>query len=401
MAEPKRGSAEAFKAAEEKRKAWVASKGKFKIFGKAGSFDSPKNAEAKRKFNEKVAAANKKRINQESVKKFKAAEERRQVRLAKVNAVKPGSPKGKRIAANKKAEADVEKDLPKSKINTTAATKVGTAVGAAATKTKPIAKTPPAADTKAKPAKAISSFGEAFKKARAQGVGTKFAYNDKMYSAVTRDDISRAGKTSLQDFLNSTKRKDTKLAKAPGQIIKKKRGGGVDVEKAKEFRKNRKTPIRTFVKNTLEGKYMDRRKSTVDPREAVGNRRVINRQQGGMANISREDLKRMRDQLMERRGQNPMTPLPRRPRPKTPGSPGRPLPRIPKKLREEERRQGNSPRQFQTQQERRNRASVTEGELKSIRDQMGKQMSMDRMKTGGSVMARGCKLGRKKPTKMY
>ena len=62
MAEPKRGSAEAFKAAEERRKARVASKGKFKIFGKAGSFDSPKKAEAKRKFNEKVAAANKKRM---------------------------------------------------------------------------------------------------------------------------------------------------------------------------------------------------------------------------------------------------------------------------------------------------------------------------------------------------
>ena len=281
MAEPKRGSVEAFKAAEERRKARVASKGKFKIFGKAGSFDSPKKAEAKRKFNEKVAAANKKRINQDSVKKFKEAEERRQARLAKVNAVRPGSPKGKKIAA-KKAEADVEKDLPKSKINTTTATTVGTAVGAAgATKSKPVAKTPPTTGSKAKPAKAISSFGEAFKKARAQGVGTKFAYNDKMYSAVTRDDISRAGKSSLQDFLNSTKRKDTKLAKAPGQVINKKRGGGVDVEKAKEFRKNRKTPIRTFIKNTLEGKYMDSRKSTVDPREAVGNRRVINRQEGG------------------------------------------------------------------------------------------------------------------------
>ena len=43
MAEPKRGSVAAFKAAEERRKARVASKGKFKIFGKAGSFDSPKS----------------------------------------------------------------------------------------------------------------------------------------------------------------------------------------------------------------------------------------------------------------------------------------------------------------------------------------------------------------------
>jgi len=340
MAEPKRGSVEAFRAAEKERKARVASKGKFKIFGKAGSFDSPKKAEAKRKFNEKVAAANKKRINQESVKKFKAAEARRQTRLRNVNKINPNSPKAKRIAANKRAEADVEKDLPKSKINTTAATTVGTAVGAAATKTKPVAKTPVQGKDKPSVKAAVSSFGEAFKKARAKGVGTKFAYNDKMYSAVTRDDISRAGKTSLQDFLNSTKRKDTKIAKAPGQIIKK--------------------------------------------------------QEGGMAEISREDLKRLRDQLMERRGQNPMTPLPRRrPRPKNP-SPGRPLPRIPKKLREEERGQGNSPRQFQTPG-----AAVSDREMKSLIEQMGKAPVQDRMKTGGSVMARGCKLGRKKPTKMY
>ena len=59
-----------------------------------------------------------------------------------------------------------------------------------------------------------------------------------------------------------------------------KRGGGVDVKKAKEFRKNRKTPIRTFLKNTMEGKYMDPRKSTVDPRDVVGNRRV-RRKMGG------------------------------------------------------------------------------------------------------------------------
>jgi len=130
MAEPKRGSAEAFKAAEEKRKARVASKGKFKIFGKAGSFDSEKKAAAKRKFNEKVAAANKAKFDQESVKKFKAAEDRRQTRLRDVNKIKPDSPKGKRIAANKRAEADVEKDLPKSKIAT--ATTVGTAAGTAA-----------------------------------------------------------------------------------------------------------------------------------------------------------------------------------------------------------------------------------------------------------------------------
>ena len=224
MAEPKRGSVEAFKASEKRRQDRIASK-RGSLFGKAGS-KLPERVKKKREeFNKKVAAINKKNVNQESVKKFRAAEDRRQKRLAKVNAVKSGSPKGKRIAA-KKAEADVEKDLPKSKITT------GATVGATAPllkdnpksktiqgidKPKPIAKSP---DVKG----ALSTFGEAFKAARAKGVGTKFAYNDKMYSAVTRDDISRAGKTNLKDFLNAAKRKDTKLAKAPGQITDRKRG---------------------------------------------------------------------------------------------------------------------------------------------------------------------------------
>jgi hypothetical protein len=48
---------------------------------------------------------------------------------------------------------------------------------------------------------------------------------------------------------------------------------------------------------------------------------------------------------------------------------------------------------------RRSGAAVTEGEMQSLMEQMNKPRSMDRFKSGGSVMARGCKLGRKKPTK--
>ena len=60
-----------------------------------------------------------------------------------------------------------------------------------------------------------------------------------------------------------------------------KRGGGVDVKKAKEFRKNKKTPIRTFIKDTMEGKYMgDGMRGTAEPRRTVGNRRV-RRKMGG------------------------------------------------------------------------------------------------------------------------
>ena len=227
MAEPKRGSVEAFKAAEKKRKERVASKKGF-LFGKAGSQLPKKVKEKREEFNKKVRAINEKaRANNPTIAKFKQAEERRQIRLAKVNKMNPNSPKAKRIAKQVKATADVEKDLPKSKINTTAATTVGTAVGTAAsqakkvsTKTKELPKAKP--DLKG----AASTFGEAFKKARAKGVGTKFAYNDKMYSAVTRDDLSKAGASSLKEFLNESKRKaTTKLAKAPGQIVNKKDGG--------------------------------------------------------------------------------------------------------------------------------------------------------------------------------
>jgi hypothetical protein len=50
---------------------------------------------------------------------------------------------------------------------------------------------------------------------------------------------------------------------------------------------------------------------------------------------------------------------------------------------------------------RRSGAAISEGEMQSLMEQMNKPRSMDRFKSGGSVMARGCKLGRKKPTKIY
>jgi hypothetical protein len=137
-----------------------------------------------------------------------------------------------------RAMADVEKDLPKAKV---AGTAVASAMGkdrvanratkvADAGKTKAPKAAPKAEASTPKKSADLSGFGAAFKKARAQGVGTKFAYNDKQYAAVTKDDISRAGKSSLKEFLESSKRKaTTKLAKAPGQreeaIVKKAKGG--------------------------------------------------------------------------------------------------------------------------------------------------------------------------------
>ena len=57
-----------------------------------------------------------------------------------------------------------------------------------------------------------------------------------------------------------------------------KRGGGVDVKKAKEFRKNKKTPVRTFIKNTMEGKYMDKNRGTAEPLDLLKRKRM---KQGG------------------------------------------------------------------------------------------------------------------------
>lgn len=327
MAEPKRGSVEAFKAAEKRRQERLKK-------------PSLKKTDAKKEaFNKKVASINKSRINQDSVSKFKAAEERRKARVASVNKINPNSPKAKRIAA-KRAEADVEKDLPKSKINTTAATTVGTAAGKIASQAKKVStktKTLP----KAKPdlKGAASSFGEAFKKARAQGVGTKFAYNDKMYSAVTKDDISRAGKSSLQDFLNSAKRKETQIAKAPGQIVKKQSGGMIAQTpqgRMPQISKEKRDRIRNMIASARAGSETIR--------------------EGGM----KED--RLKTRL---------------------------------KARADEAKERN------VRLKERSGAAVSDREMKSIMEQMSRSAVEDRFKTGGSVMARGCKLGRKKPTKMY
>jgi len=66
-----------------------------------------------------------------------------------------------------------------------------------------------------------------------------------------------------------------------------KRGGGVDVKKAKEFRKNKKTPIRTFLKNTMEGKYMDKRRGTAEPLDLPRNKRIKKMGGGRIAGAAR------------------------------------------------------------------------------------------------------------------
>jgi hypothetical protein len=416
MAEPKRGSVAAFKAAEERRKA------------RLNKASAPKSNARKEAFNKKVASINKSRIDQGSVSKFKAAEERRQQRLAKVNQPKYGSPKMKR----QRAMADVEKDLPKAKVaRTTTASAMGadrvanraTKVADAGKTAKPIAAPKAEASTPKKSAD-LSGFGAAFKKARAQGVGTKFAYNDKQYAAVTKDDISRAGKSSLKEFLESSKRKaTTELAKAPGQIVKKRYGGRISVRQ-EDIQKARKKASDEARKRNIELKNRSG--------AAVTENEMYRKQSGGMISDERkkriaEMMKKAKDKSRKNRQRMDLEKMKEaignfdrgemKPMPSKPGDKPRPrpLPMDPNMQREAKpmpMRPGVRPEgkkyerpigrpELKERPMRRSGAAISEGEMQSFMEQMNKPRSMDRFKSGGSVMARGCKMGRKKATKLY
>ena len=331
----KRGSVEAFKEAEAKRQQRIKSP-------KASNMSDARK-QKRDAFNAKVKSINESRVNKSSLDRFRKAEADRKARVASVNKINPNSPKAKRL----RAQADVEKDLPKSAApSPMAKDRVASAVGAAASTagstagkvaSKPIAAPKKESTATSKKSVDLSGFGAAFKKARAEGVGTKFAYNDKMYAAVTRDDISRAGKTSLQDFLNSTKRSETKIAKAPGQreeaIVKKQTGGMTEDSTSRQ--KNLKISLDKLKERLEKRSMMDRPKN---PRKKMGGN-----------SYTRDYFK--------------------------------------PELKERMRRDSG--------------AAVTDNEMRSMMDQISKPESMDRFKSGGSVMARGCKLGRKKATKLY
>ena len=347
----KRGSVEAFKEAEAKRQQRIKSP-------KASNMSDARK-QKRDAFNAKVKSINESRVNKSSLDRFRKAEADRKARVASVNKINPNSPKAKRL----RAQADVEKDLPKSAApSPMAKDRVASAVGAAASTagstagkvaSKPIAA--PKKESTATPKKSVdlSGFGAAFKKARAEGVGTKFAYNDKMYAAVTRDDISRAGKTSLQDFLNSTKRTETKIAKAPGQreeaIVKKRSGGTI-------------TPSR---QQRLRGMMQKQKEKNLSRREEL--KKILPRLSGTVESMNTPGMRsdRIRQQMKDRsdaaRDEN---------------------------IRLKERSEPiKAERRINT--------------LRSMAEQMQKSPMQDRFKSGGSVMARGCKMGRKKATKLY
>jgi hypothetical protein len=356
----KRGSVEAFKEAEARRQE--------RINSSKASNTSDARKQKRDAFNAKVKAINESRVNKSSLDRFKKAEADRKARVVSVNKMDPNSPKAKRLL---KEQADAKKDLPKSAApGPMAKDRVASAaaIGAASTaEAAPIAS--PKKESTATPKKSVdlSGFGEAFKKARAEGVGTKFAYDDKMYSAVTKDDISRSGKSSLQDFLNSTKRTETTIAKAPGQreeaIVKKQSGGMISDE--------RKKIIAEMMKKAKE--RSERRK--------------------GM------DLEKMKNFLENRKNQMEARPMPVDPNMQREAKPMPMRPGVRPDAKKYERPIGRP--ELKERPMRRSGAAVTEGEMQSLMEQMNKPRSMDRFKSGGSVMARGCKMGRKKPTKLY
>jgi hypothetical protein len=353
----KRGSVEAFKEAEARRQE--------RINSSKASNTSDARKQKRDAFNAKVKAINESRVNKSSLDRFKKAEADRKARVVSVNKMDPNSPKAKRL----KEKADVEKDLPKSvapgpmaKDRVASAAAIGAASNAEAA---PIASPKKESTATSKKSVDLSGFGEAFKKARAEGVGTKFAYDDKMYSAVTKDDISRSGKSSLQDFLNSTKRTETTIAKAPGQIVKRKSGG----------------EISDTVKRRLK-EAMEKRNKTIK----------------NISGAAVTDLERIRETL-DRRERSPIRPMPMDPNMQREAKPMPMRPGVRPDAKKYERPIGRP--ELKERPMRRSGAAVTEGEMQSLMEQMNKPRSMDRFKSGGSVMARGCKLGRKKPTKIY
>jgi hypothetical protein len=353
----KRGSVEAFKEAEARRQE--------RINSSKASNTSDARKQKRDAFNAKVKAINESRVNKSSLDRFRKAEADRKARVVSVNKMDPNSPKAKRL----KEQADAKKDLPKSSApGPMAKDRVASAaaIGAASTaEAAPIAS--PEKESTATPKKSVdlSGFGEAFKKARAEGVGTKFAYDDKMYSAVTKDDISRSGKSSLQDFLNSTKRTETTIAKAPGQIVKRKSGG----------------EISDTVKRRLK-EAMEKRNKTIK----------------NISGAAVTDLERIRETL-DRRERSPIRPMPMDPNMQREAKPMPMRPGVRPDAKKYERPIGRP--ELKERPMRRSGAAISEGEMQSLMEQMNKPRSMDRFKSGGSVMARGCKLGRKKPTKIY
>lgn len=89
------------------------------------------------------------------------------------------------------------------------------------------------------------TFGEAFKEARKKGEGTKFTWEGKQYTAVTKDDLKKKGFPSLAAYNKADGKSKTTGGKA---------GAGSSIKSNAVKKKARKRPIITAIKKVLLGK---------------------------------------------------------------------------------------------------------------------------------------------------
>ena len=224
---------EEFKKAEAARRAKTG-------FGKkmSGSKIDIKKRDAE--FNAKVKKNNEGIYSEEAISKFKKSEADRKARIASKNIVNPNSPKGKRMAANKSqydVEAGLDKISPKPNFGTTS-------VKQAVTEAKPAAKAfkqglDKPRNTEKSVASGLSAFGKAFSQARKEGK-KEFPFEGAQYAAYTKQEVEKAGKSNLGEYLNSLKRQDTEIAKAPGQQFKK---GGMVVARGNKIARSKPTKL--------------------------------------------------------------------------------------------------------------------------------------------------------------
>ena len=225
---------EEFKKAEAARKAKTG-------FGRkmSGSKIDIKKRDAE--FNAKVKKNNEGIYSEEAISKFRKSEADRKARIASKNIVNPNSPKGKRMAADKSqydVEAGLDKISPKPNFGTTS-------VKQAVTEAKPAAKTfdkgldkPSNTGKSSGVAAGLSAFGKAFSQARKEGK-KEFPFEGAQYAAYTKQEVEKAGKSNLGEYLNSLKRQNTEISKAPGQMKK----GGMVVARGNKIARSKPTKL--------------------------------------------------------------------------------------------------------------------------------------------------------------
>jgi murein endopeptidase len=99
-------------------------------------------------------------------------------------------------------------------------------------------KAAPKKDTSKAVAAGLSAFGKAFSQARKEGK-KEFPFEGAQYAAYTKQEVEKAGKSNLGEYLNSLKRQNTEIAKAPGQMKK----GGMVMARGNKLARSKPTKM--------------------------------------------------------------------------------------------------------------------------------------------------------------